>query len=148
MKAIGTFFIILALVIGIVPQFTDCLAQGKTIALPNGKTIPMKCHWTRQAEVAVAIPLGLVGILTFSSKRRETRRVLSGLGLSLGLVAILLPTTLIGVCASQEMMCNMVMKPTLIFAGALTMATGLVGLVYLRGPDLEAGAAAETWPVP
>jgi hypothetical protein len=141
-KAIGAVLILLALVIGIVPQFTDCLAQGKAIALPNGNTIPMRCHWTRQAEVGVAIPLGLVGILAIISKRRETLRILSGLGMVLGLVAILLPTYLIGVCASQDMICNMVMKPTLIFAGTLTIASGLVGLVYLRGPEGEASVAA------
>jgi hypothetical protein len=135
LKAIGTIFFLLALVIGIVPQFTDCLAQGRVIALPNGNTMPMKCHWTRQAEVAVAFPLGLVGILTAASKRRKTRRMLSGLGMSLGLAAILLPTYLIGVCAGPEMICNMIMRPTLVLAGALTMAAGLVGLVYLRGPE-------------
>jgi hypothetical protein len=135
MKAIGTIFVLLALVIGIVPQFTDCQSQGKAIALPNGNTIPMKCHWTRQAEVAVAIPLGLVGILAMTSKRRETHRVLSGMGISVGLLAVLLPTYLIGVCASPEMICNMVMRPTLILAGTLTTAAGLAGLIYLRGPE-------------
>jgi hypothetical protein len=141
MKAIGSILIVLALVIGIVPQFTDCAAQGRSIALPNGNSIPMKCHWTRQAEAGLALPLGLVGILTVGNKRREARRVLMGLALALGLVAILLPTYLIGVCASSEMICNMVMKPTLILAGTLTMATGLVGLVYLRGPEMEASPA-------
>ncbi len=146
MKAIGSILVVLALVIGIVPQFTDCLAQGHTIALPNGNTMPMKCHWTRQAEVAVAIPLGLVSILTLTSKRRETLRVLAGLAMALGLAAILLPTSLIGVCASEEMICNMLMKPTLVFAGLLTMATGLVSLVYLRGPGPEPNLAAVTGP--
>jgi hypothetical protein len=143
MKAIGTILILLAMVIGIVPQFTDCAAQGRAIELPNGNTIPMKCHWTRQAELGVAMPLVLVGILTLASKRRETLRILLGLGMTLGLVAILLPTSLIGVCASSEMICNMVMKPTLILAGALTMGAGLAGLVYLRGPATEASVAEE-----
>lgn len=31
------------------------------------------------------------------------------------------------------MICNMLMKPTLLFAGILTVATCLVGVVYLRG---------------
>ena len=138
MKVIAAILIILALVIGIVPQFTDCLALGKVITLPNGSTMPMKCHWTRQAEVAVALPLFFVGGLMLFSRRRQTLRALAIVGLALGVAAILLPAYLIGVCASEEMMCSMVMRPTLLFAGTLTVATCAVALVYLRGPEGEA----------
>jgi hypothetical protein len=144
MKAIGAFLVILALVIGIVPQFTDCLAQGSAIELPNGASIPMRCHWTRQAEVAVAFPLGIVGILVLLNRRRQTLRTLLLVGMALGLAAILLPAYLIGVCASDDMICSMLMKPTLLFAGVLTMATCLVGLVYLRGEGL---ISPETGPI-
>ena len=140
MKAIGAVLIVLALVLGIVPQFTDCLAQGSAIQLPNGNTIPMRCHWTRQAEVAVALPLGIAGLLVIFSRRRSTLRALLLVGMALGAAAILLPAYLIGVCASEDMICNMVMKPTLLFAGILTMATSLVGVVYLRGDPVEFAA--------
>jgi hypothetical protein len=137
MKVIGAILVVLALVIGIVPQFTDCLAQGSAIIMPNGNTMPMRCHWTRQAEVAVAIPLGVVGILTLLSKRRQTQRVLMILSIALGVSAILVPAYLIGVCASDDMICSMLMKPTLLFAGALTAATSAAGLLYLRGEGPE-----------
>jgi hypothetical protein len=141
MRAIGAIIIVLALVIGIVPQFTDCLSQGGAIELPSRATIPMRCHWTRQAEAAVALPLGVVGVVMIASRRRHTRRALSVIAMALGLAAVLLPTYLIGVCASEEMICAMVMKPTLLLAGILTMAVGLVGLIYLRddgAPDESA----------
>ena len=144
MKAIGAILIILALAIGIVPQFTDCLAQGSSMALPNGNTIPMRCHWTRQAEVAVALPLGIVGILVLFSRRRQTQRALLFVGMALGAAAILLPAYLIGVCASDDMICNMLMKPTLLFAGILTVATCLVGVVYLRGEGVDNTATDST----
>lgn len=137
MRAIGVILFILALVIGIVPQFTDCLAQGSAIELPNGNIVPMRCHWTRQAEVAVAFPLGIVGILVLFSRRRPALRVLLFVGASLGAAAILVPTYLIGVCASADMICNMLMRPTLLFAGILTVATCLVGVVYLRGQGID-----------
>jgi hypothetical protein len=141
MKAIGAFLVVLALVIGIVPQFTDCLAQGNAITLPNGNTMPMKCHWTRQAEVAVALPLLAVGVLMIVSGKRQTLRALAVVGLALGLAAILVPAYLIGVCANDEMICSMLMKPTLLFAGTLTVAACVVALVYLRGPEGEAAPA-------
>ena len=137
MKALGAILIILALAIGIVPQFTDCLSQGSAMDLPDGRTIPMRCHWTRQAEVAVALPLGIVGILVLAGRRRSTLRALFFVGMALGAVAILLPAYLIGVCASADMICNLLMKPTLLFAGILTIATCLAGVVYLRGESAE-----------
>jgi hypothetical protein len=135
MKGVAAVLIILALIVGIVPQFTDCLAQGQAIELPNGKSLPMKCHWTRQAEVAVALPLLAVGVLMLITRDRRTLRALAVVALVLGVSAILIPAYLIGVCASAEMICNMLMRPTLVFAGILIVATGFVALVYLRGEE-------------
>ena len=146
MKVIAAILIILALVVGIVPQFTDCLAQGRAIELPSGTSLPMKCHWTRQAEVAVALPLLAVGVLMLVTRRRQTLRALAVLSLVLGVSAILIPAYLIGVCASAEMICNRLMRPTLLFAGILVVAASVVALVYLRGEEpgaLDAGAAGQ-----
>lgn len=132
MRAIGISFIVFALAIGLVPQFTNCSAQGRSLELANGNTTPMKCYWTAQAELGVAGPLLLVGGLMVFNRRKETLRTLSALGAALGVFAILLPTTLIGVCASDEMLCNILMKPTLIFGGILAITLGLLGLVVGR----------------
>ena len=126
MKIAAIAIVILALVIGIVPLFTDCQSQGRAITLANGKTVPMKCHWTAQAALGTAIPLVGLGSVTAFSRRKETRRALSILGVLLGAVVILLPTYLIGVCASADMLCNSVLKPTLILAGTLIIAISLV----------------------
>ncbi len=144
MKVIAAILIILALVVGIVPQFTDCLAQGREIEMPNGRTMPMKCHWTRQAEVAVALPLLVVGVLMLFTRRRSTLRILAAVALALGISAILVPAYLIGTCASAEMICNLLMKPVLLFAGIVIVVTSVVALVYLRGEDPDAiGTGAE-----
>ena len=129
MKIAAIAIVILALVIGIVPQFTDCQSQGRALTLQNGKTVPMKCHWTAIAEIAMAVPLAGVGAVTAVSKRKESRRILAGLGIVLGIFVILLPTALIGVCASADMLCNSVMKPTLILSGTLIVAISIVSLI-------------------
>jgi hypothetical protein len=128
MKVIAVILVVLALVIGVVPQFTDCQSQGKAITLANGKTIPMKCHWTAIAEIVTAVTLGAVGVLLFVSKRKETRLVLAVLAAVLGAFSLLLPTVLIGVCSSG-MMCEIVMKPLLVLCGILVMLAGLVALI-------------------
>ena len=137
MRAIGGVLVVLALVLGIVPVFSDCHSQGSDITLANGATIPMKCHWTGRAELAVAGPLLFVGGLTAAGRRKRVLRTGLALGLVLGAFAILLPTALIGVCGNPEMICNMVMKPTLVFAGLLAAGASLAGLVYLRGEAPE-----------
>jgi len=122
MKKIGIATIFLSLVIGIVPLFTECLAMGRVMTLANGMTAPMRCHWTAMAEMALAVPLlGLGTFMTFS-RQRETRLSLSTLGVILGVFAILIPTVMIGVCPDPSMMCNMVMRPTLVLSGIIISA--------------------------
>jgi hypothetical protein len=124
-KTLGFLIVGLALVIGIVPLFTDCLSQGRMLTTTAGANVPMKCHWTAIAEIGLAIPLLLVGLMNITSKRQETLRSLNVLGTALGVLVILFPTALIGVCAKPDMICNMIMKPTLILAGTLTIIASL-----------------------
>jgi hypothetical protein len=44
----------------------------------------------------------------------------------LGLFVILLPTTLIGVCAKADMLCHALMKPVLTLTGIVVVALGAV----------------------
>jgi len=44
MKIAAAAILVLAIVIGVVPQFTDCQSQGRAIALANGKTVPIMSH--------------------------------------------------------------------------------------------------------
>jgi hypothetical protein len=129
MKVVGAIFILNALLIGAVPQFTNCSVQGRAIEIPGGRTVPMKCHWTANAAPTVAAPLLLTGVMLLLGRSRETRRGLSVLGSLLGVCAILLPTWLIGVCANNEMMCKLVMQPTMVFCGIVSGVAGLVGVV-------------------
>ncbi len=128
-KFIGIALIILALAIGIVPQHTDCLSQGNTVTLANGKTQPMKCHWAAQAEIAIAAPLGIVGALLIPRRKKENTRDLTIIGIVLGVVAILIPTQIIGVCAMPTHICVTTMEPALIILGGIVTAISVVGLI-------------------
>lgn len=139
MKTFAIILIILALVVGIVPQFTDCQSQGRSLVLENGKTVPMKCHWTAQAEFALSLPLLGVGLLMVFNRRKETVRTLSALGILLGGMVLAVPTFLIGVCGSA-MVCHTVMQPTLLTAGILAIVTSGVRFVLTREADSLAPA--------
>jgi CHASE2 domain-containing sensor protein len=136
MKVIGGLLIALALLVGIVPMFSDCESQDRSLTLANGREIPMKCHWTGLAELAMAAPLLVVGALMTTSKRTESLRNMNVIAVVAGIAVILLSSTLIGVCANPDMRCNAVMRPSLILAGSLVVALGVVGVLQaLRRRD-------------
>jgi hypothetical protein len=128
-RTFGVIFLVLAVAIAVVPMFSDCQSQGRAIALANGATVPMKCHWTGVAALASAVPLFFVGGMFVAGRRQESLGYLSLLGVVLGGVIVALPTKLIGVCATPTMICVTVERPALVGMGAVVIAMGLVGLV-------------------
>jgi len=129
MKVIGILIMALAVVIAVVPIFYNCQHDGKALTLANGMKVPMKCFWTAMAAIATAVPLFGIGLLQTVSRQKETRRTLGALGGVLGVMAIALPTVLIGVCMHPDASCNLVMKPALIFMGVLTLGLGVTSAV-------------------
>jgi hypothetical protein len=123
MKYLGIPIFALALVAGILPQFTDCAGL---LNLANGMTAPMRCHWTAVAEIALAVPLGAIGAMMFFSKTRENGRSLSILAGILGVFVALIPTTLIGVCKSNMMACRNLMLPALVISGVLIVVASVI----------------------
>lgn len=140
-KILAGILIVLALVTIIVPQFTNCADDGRMLTLQNGKQIPMKCLWSARAELALGIPLLVVGILLALASFRESIRSLSILGVVLGILIILIPTSIIGVCANADMDCLSIMKPLMIVMGVLSILASLAALVlneFRRGAPTTA----------
>jgi hypothetical protein len=131
----------LALVAGVVPQFTDCASQGRNLTTSTGMTVAMKCHWTAMAEIALAVALGAVALGLLLSKSDETKRTLNGVGFVLGGLVAAVPTYLIGVCANKDMICNSLMKPTLIMTGVLIMAICLASIISTVRVGRQSGMA-------
>jgi hypothetical protein len=136
-KFFGIALIVLALAIGIVPAFTDCQSQGKSLTTSTGKTIPMKCHWTGIAEIGVAAPLVVVGGMMAANRRRSNLRNMGIMGIVLGALAISFPAGLIGVCQTPTMLCHSVMSPVLITLGSVTVAGGLGALIISRRAPVD-----------
>lgn len=132
MKIAGAVLVILALVIGFVPQFADCHAQGRVMTMMDGSSVEMQCFWSAMAAIVIAIPLAALGGLLALSRRKETRRTLTALGTVLGAAVILIPSTLIGVCADPKMLCNLALKPTLLLSGSLVILTSLIALIVAQ----------------
>jgi hypothetical protein len=128
-KVLGIILIVLAIASAVVPMFTDCESQGLQITLANGKTIPMKCHWSGIAEFGVAIPLAAIGAMMITGRRKETLMYLGILGLIVGGVMVVIPNWMIGVCATPTHTCVTIMRPLLTVFGSLAAAVGIVVLL-------------------
>ena len=141
-KVLGVVMILMALVLAIAPVFTDCESHGKLLSTADGRTVSMKCHWAGVAEVAAAIPLALAGIYALRSRRKETLRFAGLVGATSGLVAILLPTALIGTCMNASMICNLLMRPILLASGIIAIVASIALIVLAREPELPTAQAA------
>lgn len=129
MKVAASIVMLLAVAIAVVPMFTDCESAGRMLTLESGKQVSMKCHWTARAELGLGLPLFAVGAMMMFSRRKESRRYLGIGGMTLGAIAMLLPTELIGVCMNPDMPCVSTMKPALLLMGALVIGVSLVAVV-------------------
>ena len=141
-KVLGVVMILAALVLAIIPAFTDCESAGKMLTTADGRSVSMKCHWAGVAEVAAAIPLGIAGIYALRSRRKETTRFAAIIGAASGLMAILLPTLLIGTCGNAMMICNVLMRPILLASGIVAIVASVALFFTAREAELPPTAAA------
>ena len=92
----------------------------------------MKCHWTAQAELGTGILIGLLGLLLMIFKSGQTRLGLNLSAILNGILALLIPTALIGVCGGVHMSCRALTLPALIILSSLVIAAGAVNAIYLN----------------
>ena len=103
-----------------------CEVYGAYLKTATGSEIPMKCGWTARAEIGTGVGIVSIGaVLLAFGKRKETLRALGVVGATLGVLTVLFPTYLIGVCASAEHPCNMGTRPGLVLLGVLTIVVSL-----------------------
>lgn len=99
---------------------------GKMLELVSGKEVPMKCHWAGQAAIAVCVIIVAAALMALLAKKEY-----KGLMVVTAVAAVLLFlvfTSLIGVCASEEMRCQTT-KLWGIGAAAVIFGTSLINLI-------------------
>lgn len=99
---------------------------GKMLELTTGKTVPMKCHWAGQAAIGISIIILAVAVMALLAKKEyKSLMVVNAVA---AVILFLVFTSLIGVCASNEMRCQ-VTKIWGIGAAAVVFATSLINLL-------------------
>lgn len=119
-KVFGIVFIILGILIAIGPWTIFAVCDSTT----------MKCHYTAEAELVMGAMIALLGLLLVFVKSAETKIVI-GIGeMGLGIFAVLISTTLIGMCPASSMECHLLAEPMLKILGTAVVILSLV-LVYM-----------------
>ena len=77
---------------------------GKMLELVSGKQVPMKCHWAGQAAIAVSVIILAVAVVAMLTKKEY--KGLMVVNAVAAVVLFMVFTSLIGVCASEEMRCQ------------------------------------------
>ena len=99
---------------------------GKMLDLANGNQVPMKCHWAGQAAIAVAVIILAAAVMALLAKKEY--KGLMVVTAAAGIALFLVFTSLIGVCASESMRCQ-VTKVWGMGAAAVVFATSLINLL-------------------
>ena len=99
---------------------------GKMLELANGNQTHMKCHWAGQAAIAVSVIILAAALMALLAKKEYNG--LMAVNAVAAVVLFLVFTSLIGVCASAEMRCQ-VTKVWGIGAAAAVFGTSLVNLL-------------------
>lgn len=114
---VGALLLVLGLLIAIGPQkiFPVCEFNPEK---------PMKCNWMGKAEIGVGAVIALIGVLQMVMDHAKVRMGLSMAAVPMGLLTLLLPTKLIGVCMNVHMRCVTLTRPALLMLGIATILVG------------------------
>ena len=99
---------------------------GKMLELVSGKQVPMKCHWAGQAAIAISVIIIAAAVMALLAKKEYKGLMI--VNAVAAVVLFLVFTSLIGVCASETMRCQ-ITKVWGIGAAAVVFATSLLNLL-------------------
>ena len=93
----------------------------------TGHDMPGACHYSQQAATGIGVVILVLGVvdLVVNAQVRIGLNI-SAIANALRLLAV--PTFLIGICKGAMMHCRMVMLPTLIVLGVLTLVFAAVAI--------------------
>ena len=99
---------------------------GKMLELVSGKQVPMRCHWAGQAAIAISVIIIAAAVMALLAKKEYKGLMI--VNAVAAVVLFLVFTSLIGVCASAEMRCQ-ITKVWGIGAAAVVFGTSLINLI-------------------
>ncbi len=112
------FFLALIITIGSVSFLGPCIHEDGTVGT---------CFWAGRALLGLGLLLMVLSLLTLLLRQARTGLYLSII--AAGILGMLTPGTLIGLCRMSSMRCRAVMQPAMIILFAVASLTALGGLI-------------------
>ena len=93
----------------------------------TGHDMPGACHYSQQAATGIGVVILVLGVVALFVNA-QVRIGLNIAAIANALLLLAVPTFLIGICKGAMMHCRMVMLPTLIVLGVLTLVFAAVAI--------------------
>lgn len=123
---IGALLILLGIVIALTGWiiFPVCEVHGLYVETKAGMKLPMPCGYTARAETGIGALIVVTGSLLIFRNSRETRQAVGVFSIALGVLVILFPTLLIGMCRLADHPCRVLTLPALEILGVVVIIIG------------------------
>jgi len=132
----GALLVILGILVILTPWvlFPVCEMEGLFLKTASGVQMPMKCGWTARAETGMGALIVLAGGMLIARHTPETRQAVGVFTIAFGVLVVLFPTFLIGMCALADHPCRMTTLPALELLGVIVVIIGGF-LLWKRGNE-------------
>jgi hypothetical protein len=125
-NGIGALLVLLGIVVILTPWiiFPVCEHYGSYMMTQSGMQVPMTCGWTARAESGIGALIAVGGGLLIFRSTPETRQAVGIYTIAMGILVILFPTFLIGMCKMAEHPCRALTLPALEILGIIVILVG------------------------
>ena len=125
-NGIGALLILLGIVVALTSWaiFPVCEMQGSFMETKAGMKVQMTCGWTARAETGIGALVVVAGGLLVARSTSETRQAVGVFSIATGVLVILFPTVLIGMCRLADHPCRTTTLPALEILGVIIIIIG------------------------
>jgi len=126
-NGIGALLILLGVVIALTSWiiFPVCEMHGLYVETKTGAKLPMPCGYTARAETGIGALIVVAGGLLIARSTLETRQAVGIFSAASGILVILFPAFLIGMCRVAEHPCRQLTQPALEILGIVVIIIGV-----------------------
>jgi len=135
-RGIGALLVILGLLAILIPWiiFPVCEVHGLYVQTATGMQFPMPCGWTARAETGIGALIVVAGGLLIARSTPETRQAVGVFSIASGVLVVLFPTVLTGMCKLADHPCRQLTLPALEILGIAVIIIGGY-LLWKRGNE-------------
>lgn len=98
---------------------------------------PMKCYWSTQSLIGIAIILLGIAVVYALTKTKREKLLISAISIVTNIIAILIPSVLIGGCKMKTMACQSTTFPAVYVIGAVAILISIANIFYLLKTNKE-----------